>query len=213
MSNTPTWHPYARFILRRLQHAERDTSYDAEDENRKIPAQELPAQTLLEALDDLPAMQRRDNEELYALSETGADGWAVDADGNDMPQHYTAPSTLLMCLRLAATFGTHQNFCATSLAPHGVMVIDEMPTSQLDIACTQIGRVFLPPSWTAQTHAARRGEERVLQLIRPTVGREGTISLAGMRDFERRLLGSLAQPHPLLVLWPEGPRLSASVAE
>ena len=28
-----------------------------------------------------------------------------------------------------------------------------------------------------------------------------------MRDFERRLLGSLAQPHPLLVLWPEGPRL------
>ncbi|MDE4193030.1 AAA family ATPase [Phaeobacter gallaeciensis] len=207
MSHTPTWHPYARFILRRLQHAERDTSYDAEDENRKIPAQELPAQTLLEALDDLPAMQRLNNEELYTLSETGADGWAIDADGNDMPQHYTAPSTILMCLRLAATFGTHQNFCATSLAPHGVMVIDEIPTSQLDIACTQIGRVFLPPSWTAQTYAARRGEEQVLQLIRPTVGREGTICLAGMRDFEHRLLGSLAQPHPLLVLWPEGPRL------
>ncbi|MEE2635186.1 MAG: PAS domain S-box protein, partial [Pseudomonadota bacterium] len=194
-------------ILGTLQLLE-DTRLDAE-QSEMLTTAETSAQGLLSILNDILDLARIEagKEELYALSETGADGWAVDADGNDMPQHYTAPSTLLMCLRLAATFGTHQNFCATSLAPHGVMVIDEMPTSQLDIACTQIGRVFLPPSWTAQTHAARRGEERVLQLIRPTVGREGTISLAGMRDFERRLLGSLAQPHPLLVLWPEGPRL------
>ena len=76
----------------------------------------MPARNLLEALSELEEAQTRDSQELVELREAGIDGFAMDEDGNDSPRQRIPADEILMCLQLAATFGTHHDFCAQVLS-------------------------------------------------------------------------------------------------
>ncbi|WP_278924544.1 AAA family ATPase [Pseudophaeobacter profundi] len=213
MSNTQSWAHYARDILRRLRHAQTVvTNDDLFDEAKQIvPVEDPPARNLLEALNELEEAQTRDSQELVELREAGIDGFAMDEDGNDSPKQRLPADKILVCLQLAATFGTHHGFCAQVLAPGAVNVIEGFKMNQMETAATQIGRLFLPEGWAAQTYAAKSATSPALQIIYPPVSSTGTLNHSSQRDLERKVLSSLAQPHPLLVLLPDGLRLDPSL--
>lgn len=157
MSNTQSWGPYARDILRRLRHAQTVVTNDLFDEVKQIvPVEDPPARNLLEALSELEGAQTRDSRELAELRESGTDGWAMDENGNDSPRQRIPADKILVCLQLAASFGTHQGFCERVLAPGAVNVIEGFKMNQMETAATQIGRLFLPEGWVAQTYAAKK---------------------------------------------------------
>ncbi|PRZ42904.1 AAA family ATPase [Tritonibacter scottomollicae] len=204
MSNTQSWAPYARDILRRLRHAQTVVTDDLFDEAKQIvPVEDPPARNLMEALSELEEAQTRDSQELVELREVGIDGWAMDENGNDSPQQRIPADKVLVCLQLAATFRTHRDFCERVLAPGAVNVIDGFKMNQMETAATQIGRLFLPEGWAGQTYAAKSATSPALQIISPPVGNSGTLSPNSQREFKRKVLSSLAQPHPLLILLPD----------
>lgn len=208
MSNTQSWAPYARDILRRLRHAQTVVTNDLFDEAKQIvPVEDPPARNLLEALSELEGAQTRDSQELAELREAGTDGWAMDENGNDRPKQRIPADKILVCLQLAATFRTHRDFCERVLAPGAVNVIEGFKMNQMETAATQIGRLFLPEGWVAQTYAAKKVTSPALQIIFPPIGSSGTLSPNSQREFKRKVLSSLAQPHPLLILLPDGLQL------
>ncbi|WP_420005322.1 AAA family ATPase [Arenibacterium sp. LLYu02] len=212
MSNTQSWVPYARDILRRLRHAQNVVTNDLIDEEQQIvPVGDPPARTLLEAMSELEATQTRDCRELAELREAGIDGLTLDEDGNDRPKQRIPADRILVCLQLAATFGTHRDFCKQVLAPSAVNVIEGFKVNQMETAATQIGRLFLPSGWAAQTYAAKDVSSPALQTIYPAVSSTGTLSPSSQREFERKVLSSLAQPHPLLILLPDGLRVDPNL--
>ena len=212
MSNTQSWGPYARDILRRLRHAQTVVTNDLFDEAKQIvPVEDPPARNLLEALSELEEAQTRDSQELAELREAGTDGWAMDENGNDRPKQCIPADKILVCLQLAATFDTHRGFCEQVLAPGGVTLIEGFKPKQMETAAPQIGRLFLPADWVAQTYAAKSVTSPALQIIYPPVSSTGTLNHSSQRDLERKVLSSLAQPHPLLVLLPDGLRLDPSL--
>ena len=94
MSNTQSWAPYARDILRRLRHAQTVVTNDLFDEAKQIvPVEDPPARNLLEALSELEGAQTRDSQELAELREAGTDGWAMDENGNDRPKQRKRKAT------------------------------------------------------------------------------------------------------------------------
>ncbi|WP_157888510.1 hypothetical protein [Tritonibacter mobilis] len=106
MSNTQSWGPYARDILRRLRHAQTVVTNDLFDEAKQIaPVEDPPARNLLESLSELEGAQTRDSQELAELREAGTDGWAMDENGNDKPKQCIPADKILVCLQLAASFG------------------------------------------------------------------------------------------------------------
>ena len=156
MSNTQSWVPYARDILRRLRHAQNVVTNDLIDEEQQIvPVGDPPARTLLEAMSELEATQTRDCRELAELREAGIDGLTLDEDGNDRPKQRIPADRILLCLQLAATFGTHHDFCKLVLAPGAVTLAQGFKMNQMETAAKQIGRQFLPEGWVAQTHAEK----------------------------------------------------------
>ena len=212
MSNTQSWAPYARDILRRLRHAQTVVTNDLFDEAKQIaPVEDPPARDLLEALSELEEAQTRDSQELAELREAGTDGWAMDENGNDRPKQRIPADKILVCLQLAATFRTHRDFCEQALAQGAVNVIDGFKMNQMETAATQIGRLFLPEGWVAQTYAAKNVTSPALQIIFPPIGSSGTLSPNSQREFKRKVLSSLAQPHPLLILLPDGLQLDPNL--
>ena len=99
------------------------------------------------------------------------------------------------------------------LAPGAVTLLEGFEPEQMVTAATQIGRLFLPADWVAQTYAAKSVASPVLQIIYPPISRTGTgkDSPNSQREFERKVLSSLAQPHPVLILLPDGLRLDPSL--
>ncbi|WP_176695492.1 AAA family ATPase, partial [Phaeobacter sp. B1627] len=195
-----------------MRHAETVVTNDLFDEAKQIvPVEDPPARNLLDALSELEEAQHRDSQELAELREAGTDGWAMDQNGNDRPKQRIPADKILVCLQLAAIFGTHQGFCAQVLAPGAVNVIDGFKMSQMEAAATQIGRLFLPAGWAAQTYAAKSVSSPALQIIYPAVSSSGTLAPNGQREFKRKLLSSLAQPHPLLILLPDGLQLDPNL--
>ncbi len=135
----------------------------------------------------------------------------MDENGSDRPNQRIPAAQILVCLQLAASFGTHQGFCEQVLAPGAVTVIEGFKMNQMETAATQIGRLFLPADWVAQTYAAKSVTSPALQIIFPAVSSTGTLSPSGQREFERKVLSSLAQPHPLLIILPDGLRLDPNL--
>ncbi|WP_162472892.1 AAA family ATPase [Tritonibacter mobilis] len=195
-----------------MRHAQTVVTNDLFDEAKQIvPVEDPPARNLLQSLSELEEAQTRDSQELAELREAGIDGFAMDEDGNDRPQHSIPADTILVCLQLAASFGTHKGFCERALVPGAVNVIEGFKMNQMETAATQIGRLFLPEGWAAQTYAAKNVTSPALQIISPPVGNSGTLSPNCQREFKRKVLSSLAQPHPLLILLPEGLQLDPNL--
>ncbi len=212
MSHNQNWAPYARDILRRLRHAQTVFTDNIFDEEQPLrPVGDPPTRNVLEALNDIEGAQTRDSQELAELREAGTDGWAMDENGNDRPKQRIPADKILVCLQLAASFGTHQGFCERALAPGAVNVIEGFKMNQMETAATHIGRLFLPADWVAQTYAAKSVTSPALQIIFPAVSSTGTLSPNSQREFERKVLSSLAQPHPVLILLPDGLRLDPSL--
>lgn len=200
----PNWTIFAKSTLRRMTRA---AAKDREDPFTETASED----TLLDMLNDLPALQPASSEELEELRDAGVDGWALDQNGQNRPEVILPLSQSLTAFRLIATFGSADQIARQLLQEGAVNTLSGLRGRELDAALAVLRDGLLPSGWNVTLSDNLLSRAQTLWIKQITYA-DATPKPNDIARTSRTIQHALEQQAPILLLLPAGTDLPPQMA-